>query len=423
MITGIVAEYNPFHSGHQYQTEKLRENGADGIIAVMSGNFVQRCEPAFFRKHARAEAAVRGGIDLVIELPVRFATASAEKFAFGAVYLLDMCGCDVLNFGSECGDIEQLEACAEKLIEADENGLIAKAVSGEESFARTRQRIGGEILSEPNNTLGVEYIKALKKLNSNIRPTTIKRTFGYHASASELRRNIPDGNFEGLPETTKEIILREKALGKLLKCPPPRVTGCGRTDTGVHAKMYVCNFYAENTIPYEKFPMALNTKLPDDIICLSASEADDDFDSRYMAKKKTYSYYIKNSNIPDAFTKRYAWHYKYNLDLDKMKEAAKAFLGTHDFLGFAASGFTVKTTVRTIYSLEIEKKDDLISIDITGDGFLYNMVRIIAGTLVFVGSGKIKVEDMPGILESKDRKRAGITAPAHGLFLSEVYYD
>ena len=89
MITGIVAEYNPFHSGHQYQTEKLKENGADGIIAVMSGNFVQRCEPAFFRKHARAEAAVRGGIDLVIELPVRFATASAEKFAFGAVYLLE----------------------------------------------------------------------------------------------------------------------------------------------------------------------------------------------------------------------------------------------------------------------------------------------------------------------------------------------
>lgn len=215
MITGIVAEYNPFHSGHAYQIEKIKENGSDGVIAVMSGNFVQRCEPAFFRKHARAEAAVKGGADLVIELPVRFATASAEKFAFGAVYLLDICGCDSINFGSECGDIEMLENCAEKLIEADKNGDLARAISGEESFARTRQKIGGELLSEPNNTLGVEYIKALKKLNSKMIPTTVKRTFGYHASASELRKNIPNGNFDGLPETTKEIILREKAAGKL----------------------------------------------------------------------------------------------------------------------------------------------------------------------------------------------------------------
>ena len=215
MTTGIVAEYNPFHSGHKYQIDKLKENGADGIIAVMSGNFVQRCEPAFFRKHARAEAAVKGGADLVIELPVRFSTASAEKFAFGAVYLLDLCGCDSINFGSECGNIEMLENCAERLIKADESGELARAVSGEESFARTRQKIGGEILSEPNNILGVEYIKALKKLNSKMIPTTVQRTFGYHASASELRKNIPNGNFEGLPETTKEIILREKAAGKL----------------------------------------------------------------------------------------------------------------------------------------------------------------------------------------------------------------
>ncbi len=215
MVTGIVAEYNPFHSGHAYQINKIKESGADGIIAVMSGNFVQRCEPAFFRKHARAESAIKGGVDLVIELPVRFATASAEKFAFGAVYLLDKCGCDIINFGSECGSIELLENCAKKLIEADESGELAQAVTGEESFARTRQKIGGDILSEPNNILGVEYIKALKKLNSKMIPTTIKRTFGYHASASELRKNIPLGNFEGLPETTKEIILREKNEGKL----------------------------------------------------------------------------------------------------------------------------------------------------------------------------------------------------------------
>ncbi|MBQ2881791.1 MAG: nucleotidyltransferase family protein [Clostridia bacterium] len=215
MFTGIVAEYNPFHRGHEFQTEKIRASGTDGIIAVMSGNFVQRCEPAFFRKHARAEAAIKGGIDLVIELPVRFATASAEKFAFGAVYLLDKCGCDRLNFGSECGSISDLEKCAEKLLEADKNGELAKAVSGEESFARTRQKIGGELLSEPNNTLGVEYIKAIKKLESKMIPETIKRSFGYHASASELRKKIPEGDLSGLPEYTKEIILREKSLGMI----------------------------------------------------------------------------------------------------------------------------------------------------------------------------------------------------------------
>ncbi|MBQ6809134.1 MAG: nucleotidyltransferase family protein [Clostridia bacterium] len=215
MITGIVAEYNPFHSGHYYQIERIKESGSDGIVAVMSGNFVQRCEPAFFRKHARAEAAVKGGVDLVIELPVRFATASAEKFAFGAVYLLDLCGCEQINFGSECGDISLLEACADKLIEADKNGDLAKALRREESFARARQKIGGEILSEPNNILGVEYIKAIKNLGSKMKLSTIQRTFGYHASASELRKNIPSGNFEGLPESTKEIILREKEFGKL----------------------------------------------------------------------------------------------------------------------------------------------------------------------------------------------------------------
>ena len=110
------------------------------------------------------------------------------------------------------------------------------------------------------------------------------------------------------------------------------------------------------------------------------------------------------------------------LDIDKMKKAAKAFLGTHDFYGFAASGFTVKTTVRTIYSLDIEKHGDILAIHITGNGFLYNMVRIIAGTLAFVGTGKIPAEDMEEIISSRDRKRAGITAPSSGLFLSEVYY-
>lgn len=216
MTTGIVAEYNPFHSGHAYHTDHIRNCGSDGIIAVMSGNFVQRCDPAFFRKHARAEAAVKGGVDLVIELPVRFSTASAEKFSFGAVYLLNMCGCDCISFGSECGNIDDLTKCAEKILKADTDGTIAKEINGEESFAQTRQRIiGNELLSEPNNILAIEYIKALIKLDSKMQPMTVKRTFGYHASASELRKQIPNGIYNGLPETTKDIIIREKEAGEL----------------------------------------------------------------------------------------------------------------------------------------------------------------------------------------------------------------
>lgn len=214
MITGIVAEYNPFHYGHRYQIEQIKNTEDDLIIAVMSGNFVQRCEPAFFEKHSRAEAAIKGGVDLVIELPVRFSIASAEKFAFGAVFLLDKCGCDRISFGSECGDIKALTECAEKLAEADENGTIARSVSGNESFAKTRQRISGsDLLARPNNTLAVEYIKAIKKIHSKMIPSTIKRTFDYHTSASILRKNIAEGNYNGLPETTKKILLREQNSG------------------------------------------------------------------------------------------------------------------------------------------------------------------------------------------------------------------
>ena len=202
----------------------------------------------------------------------------------------------------------------------------------------------------------------------------------------------------------------------------PRLVGCSRTDTGVHAERFVCNFKSETKIPAEKLPLALNTKLPADIVCLMAEDAAPEFNSRFSAKKKCYTYYIQNSRFPDVFRADYAWHFPYKLNIDNMKKAAESFLGEHDFIGFAASGFTVKTTVRTIYSLDVEKNEDLVKITVTGNGFLYNMVRIIAGTLAFVGCGKIRYEDIPDIIASGDRKRAGITAPPQGLFLTEVYY-
>ena len=201
-----------------------------------------------------------------------------------------------------------------------------------------------------------------------------------------------------------------------------RLKGCGRTDAGVHAEEYVCNFHTNARIPVDRWPYALNSKLPADIVCKSAEAVDEDFDSNRSAKAKRYVYRIYNSDIPDTFYNRYSWQYKHRLDVEKMKQAAAAFIGEHDFLGFASSGFTVKTTVRTIYSLDVTREGNLITIDVCGNGFLYNMVRIIAGTLVFAGSGKIKPEDMGAIIASKCRERAGVTAPAHGLCLKEVYY-
>ena len=199
-------------------------------------------------------------------------------------------------------------------------------------------------------------------------------------------------------------------------------TGCGRTDAGVHAENYVCNFCTESSVPVEKFPYALNSILPDDIVCIGAWEESDGFHAKNSARGKRYVYRILNRSFPDAFLCRYTWHVKYPLDVKKMQEAAKAFAGEHDFIGFASSGFTVKTTVREIYSLDVTCDNDIITIDVKGNGFLYNMVRIIAGTLVFAGSGKINPADMADIIASRDRNRAGMTAPPQGLCLKEVYY-
>ena len=151
----------------------------------------------------------------------------------------------------------------------------------------------------------------------------------------------------------------EDAIKKLTGVRP-KLCGCGRTDTGVHARKYVCNFKTESKIPCDKLPYAINTYLPPDIVCIGAEEVDLDFDSRKSAVGKTYTYVIANSLYSNVFFNSRAWHYRYSLDIEKMKKAAAHFLGTHDFLGFAASGFTVKTTVRTINSIEISKKDDII---------------------------------------------------------------
>ena len=198
--------------------------------------------------------------------------------------------------------------------------------------------------------------------------------------------------------------------------------GCGRTDAGVHAEEYTASFRTDSSIPVDRIPFALNANLPQDIVCRGAEAADDDFSANKSAAAKCYRYTIDNGMFPDVFLSRYAWHVKYELDTERMRRAAEAFLGTHDFIGFASSGFSVKTTVRTIYGIEIAKSNNIITADVTGNGFLYNMVRIIAGTLVYAGSGRIDPAEMPEIIESRRRERAGITAPAKGLCLRKVFY-
>jgi len=175
-------------------------------------------------------------------------------------------------------------------------------------------------------------------------------------------------------------------------------------------------------VPTEKIPIALNSFLNSDIRVKNAEDVSEEFHARKSAVSKTYNYKIVNQKYEDVFLRNFSWFYPKDLNFEKMREASKYFIGEHDFKGFMATGSSVKTTVRNIISLDIYKNDSIIDIEISANGFLYNMVRIIAGTLVYVGNGKINIEDIPDILRSKDRKKAGITAPPSGLTLLKVKY-
>lgn len=196
----------------------------------------------------------------------------------------------------------------------------------------------------------------------------------------------------------------------------------GRTDAGVHAFGQIANFKTNTKIPVEKLPIAINSKLKKSVIIKSAEEVDERFHSRYNCKQKTYRYVINNSTQGSSIYRNLEYHFPVKLDVEAMKKAVKYFEGEHDFKGFKSSGTSGKNSVRIIYKAEIKQEGEHINIELTGNGFLYNMVRIISGTLVDVGLGKIKPEDIPAIIESGDRTRAGKTLPAQGLFLVEVKY-
>ena len=199
--------------------------------------------------------------------------------------------------------------------------------------------------------------------------------------------------------------------------------GSGRTDAGVHAFGQVANFKTNSNLPIEKFAIAINSKLKKSIVIKEAEEVDERFHSRYNAKQKTYRYVINNSRQGTAIYRDLECHIPMDLDIVEMQKAAKHFEGEHDFKAFKASGTSSKSSVRTIYKAEIIEEGDRIKIELTGNGFLYNMVRIISGTLVDVGLGKIKAEEIQSIIESEDRSKAGKTLPAHGLYLVEVKYN
>ena len=214
----------------------------------------------------------------------------------------------------------------------------------------------------------------------------------------------------------------EKAIGKITG-EEVILIASGRTDAGVHALGQVANFKTNSKIPIEKIPIAINTKLKHSIRIINAEEVENQFHSRYNCKKKTYRYIINNSKNGTAIYRNQQYNFSEKLNETKMNEAIKHFIGEHDFKGFKASGTSSKSSIRTIYSGCVKRESDLITIEITGNGFLYNMVRIIAGTLLEVGIGKIKPEDLPNIIETGDRQSAGKTLPPQGLYLVKVDYE
>ena len=196
----------------------------------------------------------------------------------------------------------------------------------------------------------------------------------------------------------------------------------GRTDARVHALGQVANFYTNSTIPGDRFRFAINNQLPEDIRIHFSEEVDGDFNSRFSATHKRYRYRIYTGKVERPLIRNYSYHVKHSLDIEKMKIASKDFIGTYDFKSFRGRKSSIKTSIRSVYSIEIKTKGDMIDIVVEGNSFLRNMVRIMVGTLVEIGAGIRPLESIPWIIQQENRKCAGHTAPAQGLFLEKVFY-
>ncbi len=223
-------------------------------------------------------------------------------------------------------------------------------------------------------------------------------------------------NAVSVEETLEKAL--EKVVGHPVKC-----TGAGRTDAGVHARIYVANFRTSSTIPCDRLPLAVNTRLPDDIVVTRAVEVSDEFNAIGSCRKKEYTYRIYNTRIRNAFHVNRAWFYPKRLDEQVMQRAADCFVGTHDFAAVKSVGTDVKTTVRTVYYFDIERQGNLIDCRVCANGFLYNMVRAMVGTVIYAAEGKFPPESVSDILLGKCRTDAGPTAPPGGLYMTKLWYD
>lgn len=213
----------------------------------------------------------------------------------------------------------------------------------------------------------------------------------------------------------------EKALATVV-CHPVKLVGCGRTDAGVHARVYIANFRTESMIPADRLPLAVNTRLPEDIVVTEALDMPEDFNAIGSCLRKEYTYQIYNSRIRNAFLVDRAWFYPKRLDEAVMAAAAAGFVGRKDFAAMRSVGTEVRSTVRTVYWCEVKREGDLITLRVAADGFLYNMVRAITGTVVYAAEGKLSPADIPAILEGRARTAGGPTAPAGGLYLTRLWY-
>ena len=213
----------------------------------------------------------------------------------------------------------------------------------------------------------------------------------------------------------------QDALEQLYGCRPP-VKGCSRTDAGVHALEYGVSYIQPKPIDPYKLPLAINRFLPADIRVNRARQVPEGFHARYSAVSKEYCYRLRASAVDSPFDQRYCWRLSQRLDYQAMHKAAQYAVGTHDFRAFMSAGSDMEDTVRTVQFFRVERDGEMITFHICADGYLYNMVRILVGTLVEVGAGRMAPEEMAAVIQARDRSRAGDTAPAKGLFLARVNY-
>ena len=225
-------------------------------------------------------------------------------------------------------------------------------------------------------------------------------------------------------QKTEVTVAQTLERGLSMVCGEPiKCIGCGRTDAGVHAEHYVANFRTNSRIPVDRLPFAVNTHIPEDIVVKAAYEVAEDFNAIGSCIRKEYTYRIYNSRVKNPFYVNRAYFYPKRLDEEVMDRAARMFEGTHDFAAVRSVGTDVKSTVRTVYYYNVERRGDIITLKVCANGFLYNMARAMAGTVVYAAEGKIRPEEIGAILESGNRTAAGPTVPPGGLYMTHLWYD